>query len=618
MRLKWKKRPDNLRQSLPGLKRILPHFMPYVRKERTLVGGSFFVLFLEVGLRLLEPWPLAFVLDRVVVTEGAKGEIGIGFLDAMSAMDLLLFCAIMVVVVIGLRALCTYASTIGFALVGNRVLTQVRGDLYKHLQRLSLSFHTKARGGDLTVRMITDVGQMRDAVVTALMPFLGNILVLVGMILVMFIMNWQLALIALATLPLFGLSTVTLSKRITNVSRKIRKRQGAMASTAAESIGAIKLVQALSLEDTFNESFGGQNQKSMTEGVQAKRLATRLERTADVLIAVSTALVLYFGARLVLSGGLSPGDLVVFATYLKNAFRPVRDFAKYTGRIAKATAAGERIVDILEQEPEIRDLPGAEKAPAFEGSIRFEGVDFGYEPGQEVLRNADFEVEAGRRIALVGPSGNGKSTIANLLLRLYDPNEGKVLVDGRDIREYTLESLRTQTAVVMQDSLLFAVSIRENIAYGAADATEEEIVEAAKLANIHEFIESLPEGYDTVLSERGASLSGGQRQRIAIARAAVREAPILILDEPTTGLDEENERAVVEALEKLAEGRTTFLVTHNLALASRSDEVFYIGGGRVMERGSHEELIGEGGLYAKLYRLQQTDGDRKEEHATVG
>lgn len=602
-----RKRPDGLRKSVPGLRRILPHFKPYVGKHKALAGGSFAVLFGEVAFRLLEPWPLKFILDRVIVTDSSGGESGIGFIDAMSPMNLLTFCAVAVVVIIGLRALCTYISTIGFALIGNKVLTEVRGDLYNHLQRLSLSFHTKARGGDLTVRMITDVGQMRDAVVTALMPFLGNILVLVGMLAVMFVLNWQLALIALVTLPLFYLSTVRLSKRIVGVSRDVRKRQGAMAATAAESIGAIKLVQALSLEDRFNESFGGQNQKSMTEGVKAKRLATRMERTADILIAVSLALVLYFGARLVLSGGLTPGDLVVFVTYMKNAFRPVKDFAKYTGRIAKATAAGERIVDILEKEPEIKDSPDAKPAPPFEGSVRFENVDFSYEPGQKVLEGLDFEVEPACRVALVGPSGNGKSTITNLLLRLYDPDSGRVLVDGKDIREYTLESLRTQTSVVLQDSLLFAATIRENIAYGAEDPTEEEIVQAAKLANIHEYIESLPEGYDTVLSERGASLSGGQRQRIAIARAAIRRSPILILDEPTVGLDEENERAVVEALENLAAGRTTFLVSHDLDLASRSDRVMYIEGGRVLESGTHAELVRAGGKYAKLYSLQRAE-----------
>jgi ATP-binding cassette subfamily B protein len=398
---------------------------------------------------------------------------------------------------------------------------------------------------------------------------------------------------------------VRLSRNITAVSRDQRKREGAMASTASESIGAIKIVQALSLEDVFSRSFSGQNAKSLKEGVRAKRLAARLERSADLLIAVSTALVLWLGARLVISGSLTTGELVVFITYLKNAFKPVRDFAKYTGRLARATAAGERVIDVLEEEPEIRDLPDARPAPPFRGRVRFEEVAFDYEPGSRALDGMDFEVEPGGRVALVGPSGNGKSTIANLLLRLYDPQEGRVMVDGRDVREYTLESLRSQVSVVLQDSFLFAASVRENIVFGAGrEVSDEEIEAAARLANAHAFICAMPEGYDTVLSERGSSLSGGQRQRIAIARAAIREAPILVLDEPTTGLDEENEQQVNDALEKLSEGRTTFVITHDLRFAARSDEVLYIENGRVAERGPHAGLLRAGGRYAALYRLQ--------------
>ncbi|MBA2442461.1 MAG: ABC transporter ATP-binding protein [Rubrobacter sp.] len=608
-------RKESLKKSLPGLRRILPRLWPYVRKHRALTGGSFLVLFLEVGLRLLEPWPLKFVVDRVVVDTPAGGQSGIPYLDRLDPMALLTVCAVAVAAIIGLRALSTYASTVGFALVGNNVLTEVRGDLYDHLQRLSLSFHNKAKGGDLTIRLITDIGMLRDVVVTALMPFLGNILVLVGMLSVMFFLNWQLALIALVIIPIFWLSTVRLSKRITGASRKVRQRQGAMAATASESIGAIKIVQALSLEGVFNRSFSAQNTKSLSEGVQVKRLASRMERTADVLIGIFTALVLYFGARLVISGSLTPGDLIIFLTYLKNAFRPVRDFAKYTGRIAKATAAGERVMDIMEQEPEIRDRPDARPAPAFEGDVRFENLSFGYEPAQKVLSGIDFQATPGSRIALVGISGNGKSTLANLLLRLYDPDEGRVAIDGRDIREYTLQSVRSQISVVLQDSLLFAASVRDNIAYGTSEATDEEVEAAARIANAHEFIEEMPEGYDTVLSERGGSLSGGQRQRIAIARAAIRKAPILLLDEPTVGLDEENEQEVTEALEKLAEGRTTFLISHDLRLASRSDEVLYVENGRVVERGSHAELLQGGGRYATLYRLQQAESSKEERGA---
>jgi ATP-binding cassette subfamily B protein len=280
------------------------------------------------------------------------------------------------------------------------------------------------------------------------------------------------------------------------------------------------------------------------------------------------------------------------------------EFGLYTGRIAKATGAGERVLDLMDRIPEVRDLPGAVAAPPLGGSVRFEGVRFAYEPCQRVLEHIDFKVAPGGRIALVGPSGIGKSTLVHLLLRLYDPQEGRVLIDGRDIREYTLASLRSQISVVLQETFLFAASVRENIGYGAPAASVGSIEEAARLANAHEFIQALPQGFDTVLGERGVSLSGGQRQRLAIARAALRKSPILILDEPTTGLDEENQRAVVESLERLARGRTTFLISHDLHLAARADLVLYLENGRVLEQGSPGELIEGDGRYATLYRQQ--------------
>jgi ATP-binding cassette subfamily B protein len=312
---------------------------------------------------------------------------------------------------------------------------------------------------------------------------------------------------------------------------------------------------------------------------------------------------MYVGARLVLGGDLTAGALVVFLTYLKNALKPVRDFAKYTARLAKAVAAGERVIDVLEREPEIRDLPGAVPAGPLRGEVRLENVTFGYEPSHPVLQGIDFEAGPGDVVALVGPSGIGKSTLVNLILRLYDPQGGRVLVDGRDVRDYTLESLRTQIGVVLQDTMLFAASVRENIRYGAAEATDEEVEAAARLANAHDFILRLPEGYDTVIGERGVTLSGGQRQRLAIARTAIRRAPILILDEPVTGLDGENAREVTEALDRLAAGRTTFLITHDLRQVERANRIIYLQDGRALEQGSHADLLRSGGRYATLYHL---------------
>ena len=493
---------------------------------------------------------------------------------------------------------------LGFALIGNRVLTGVRAAVYRHLQYLSLSFHTRSRSGELALRVMSDVGVINDVAVTAILPLAASTLVLFGMVGLMLWLRWELAVLALATAPLFWIRTVKLSGLIKEASRKQRQRDGAMAATAVESIGAIKIVQALSLERTFSDAFSSANAKSLRAGVRASRLSASLERSVDLFVAVATALVLWFGARLVLQHALTAGDLIVFLSYLKSAFRPARDFAKYTGRLAKATAAGERVLDVLEEQPEVRDLPGARTAPAFSGALRFQRVSFAYEAGSPVLDDVSFEVRPGQWVAVTGASGSGKSTLVSLVLRLYDPQRGAVTIDGHNIRAYTLESLRSQISVVLQDPMLFAASVRDNIAYGAPRATAGEIGAAALLASAHGFIGALSSGYDTMLGERGVTLSGGQRQRIALARAAVRRSSILILDEPTTGLDDENARAVTDGLRAIARGRTTLLVSHDLDLVSRSDLILFLDGGRVVERGTHEELMHANGRYASVFGLR--------------
>src|SRR5437867_814516 len=460
--------PLTLRAALPGLGRLVRRLWPYVRRERPLIVVSLLALYAEIGLRLLEPWPLKVVLDHVVGA-GHHGRWVDRVLAALDPGTLLALAAVAVVAFAGLRALAAYYNTVGLALAGNRVLTAVRNELYAQLQRLSLSFHTRARTGDLIVRVTGDVGFLQDVVVTAFLPLLASGLTFVGMAGVMLWLNAPLALLAFATAPLFLLSTVRLSRRIRDNARRQRQQQGAMAATAAESIGAVKVVHALSLEGTFAQAFTKQSRKNLATGAAA--------------------------------------------------------------------------------------------APPLRGHVRFEGVGFAYDPGHAALEAIDCAVEPGQHVALVGPSGSGKSTFASLILRLYDPTAGRVLIDGRDLREYTLASLRTQISVVLQDSILFVGTIRDNIGQGAPGASHEAIEAAARLANAHGFIMAQPQGYDTVVGERGVTLSNGQRQRIAIARAAIRHAPLLILDEPTTGLDGENERAVLEALERLTEGRTTFLIT---------------------------------------------------------
>jgi ATP-binding cassette subfamily B protein len=598
--------PTTLAKNLPGLWRVLRHFWPQTRKHRWLIAGSWTALLLEVLFRLLEPWPLKVVFDRVINKMHGSHGYRVSFFDIFDPMTLLVSMAVLTVLLTAFRALAGYWTTIGFAKIGNRVLSQVRAQLYRHVQYLSLSFHSRARTGDLVVRVISDVGLLQDVVVTAVLPMIAKALILAGMIVLMFWLNWKLALVALAVFPLFWLRTISMGRKINEVARLQRKREGAMAATASETITAIKTIQAFSLEAAFEDQFSRQNEKSLKQDVKAKRLAAGLERSVDLLTAIAGALVLFYGTKLVLEGELSAGALLVFLAYLKNAFRPIQEFAKYTARLSKAAAAGERVIDLLQHIPEVRDLPDAVAAPAFKGEVRFENVSFSYEDGRSVLEGINLEIKPGQCLAVVGPSGSGKSTLVSLVLRLYDPVQGRVLIDGCDIRQFTMASLRSQIATVLQENLLFAATIRENIAHGSPGASGEAVEAAARLANAHEFIVAQAQGYETTVGERGVTLSQGQRQRIAIARAAIRQAPILVLDEPMTGLDKRNERAVLESLDRLDQGRTTFHITHDLRHATGADLIIYMETGRILERGNHAQLMQLNGHYAAMYRLQAT------------
>ncbi|MEA1063762.1 ABC transporter ATP-binding protein [Erwinia sp. HR93] len=589
---------------------MLRTFLPFIRKQQTLLAGAFFMLLASSGLRLLEPWPLAFAID-IVMGDAQDNPLLNGFnINQLSHENLLLLCAGGIVAIAALRAAAGYASTIGMALAGSRVMSDIRRQLFAHLLRLPLAFFQRARTGDLTMRLINDIGMMREVTVTAMMPLLSNIIIFVGMLGFMLFLDWKLTLIALVAMPLLALTTFYSSVKIRDVSRAQRKREGNLAAKSSEFMTGIATIQAMSLENAALDTFNGNDAKSMKQNVRSKRLAAGMERRVDLLIAASTSVVVFLGAKSVMNNMMSAGELLIFISYMKNAFRPVREFAKYSGRLSKATTAGERIIELLHTPVAVSEQTGDRILPDTAHDIRFEQVTFHYPANGEsekraALRDISFHLPAGGSLAITGPSGAGKSTLSQLLLRLYEPCAGRIVIGDRDLREYDIRNLRKQIGYLPQESLLFGVSIRENIALGASGpVTDDEITSAARLANAHDFIIQLPDGYDTVVSERGMSLSGGQRQRIAIARAAIRRNAFLLLDEPGVGLDYKNEREVADALVHLMRGKTSLLITHNLAFAARADRILLLDGGEIIEQGDHQTLMKQQGRYFELWNIQ--------------
>jgi ATP-binding cassette subfamily B protein len=577
-----------------------------LKPHSTALIAAFIAVLGETLAGILEPWPIKVVVDSLLQHKKLPGWIG-GFVVRFfgeNQIALLNFAIAAVAAIAVVGAVSSYVEKYLTTSVGQWVTHDLRRTAYNHIQRLSLPEYDEARTGDLITRITSDVASVQDFITSALLGAVVNTLTLVGMIGVMLYINWRFTLIALSIAPvLFGV-VYYYTRQIKRASRAVRKTEGELTSVVQEVLTSIRVVKAFAREDYELQRFEAQSLENVEIALRARSVKAKLSPFVEVIVAIGTCLVLGYGARLTMAGKLSAGVLIVFLLYLGKMYKPMRDLSKMTDTISKAMVGYERIQEVLEIESQVRDLPKARRAPKFKGEIEFEHVDFSYDADNLVLKDINFRIEAGQRTALVGPSGMGKTTIISLIPRFYDPRRGVVKIDGRDIRSYTLKSLREQISFVLQDTLLFRATVWENIAYGKPGAARAEIIKAAELANAHEFIEKMPEAYDTMVGERGISLSGGQRQRIAIARAIIRDTPILILDEPTSGLDAASAQTVIEALNRLMERRTSLLVAHHLAIIQQADVILVVKDSEIAERGTHEELISAAGVYAELHNIQ--------------
>jgi ATP-binding cassette, subfamily B, bacterial len=555
---------------------------------------------------LLEPWPLKVVLDNVLHTKNSGSWLNhlIGRLAGDQPFAVLKFACFAVLGIAILDAICTYAEKYLITNVAQWVTHDLRRALYSHLQRLSLAYHDHKRTGDLISTVTSDIDSIQSFITSGLLGVLINLITLVGMVGVMFYLNWRFTLIALSVAPVLFTIIFTYTRRIKAASRAVRKKEGEIVSVIEEVLGSIRVVKAFAREDYELRRLEQESLEGVEIALRARTLKAKLAPIVQIVVAVGTFLVLWYGARMVLNGGLSAGSLVVFILYLGKMYKPMQELSKMTDTYSKALVGYERIQDVLEVEREVKDLPRARTAPRFKGKIEFDHVSFSYSPESPTLQDLSFSIEPGQVAAFVGPTGAGKTTIISLIPRFYDPTSGTIRIDGTDVRQFRQRSLRQQISFVLQETVLFHAPIWQNIAYGKPDATRAEILHAAELANATEFIERLTEGYDTVVGERGMTLSGGQRQRIAIARALIRNTPILVLDEPTSGLDSSAEKIVVEALERLMKGKTVITIAHRLSTIRSADVIFVIKDGRLADHGSRDQLLQRDGLYAELERLQ--------------
>ena len=583
---------------------ILGLLHPY----RWQVVGIFAVLAVQIVMGLAAPWPLKVVLDSVIGSHPLPRWLNDGVLRPVlggeGRMHIAGLAALMVIAIAVVAAIASYVANYLTETVGQRVGNDLRTRAYHHLQQLSLNYFDTHRVGPILSTLTDDVDTIQDFASASTLGIATDLLTILGMLALMLWLQCDFTLVALAVAPLLLLFVSRIRKAVKAATHEVRIREADIVAIAEEGLQSIHVVKAFDGEDRQERQLAAAGQQAVDAALAARRVKSVVSPVVAVVVAACTALVLWRGSALILAGTMTAGTLTVFISYLVSFFKPVQDLAKLTNTIAMASVGVERVTALLEATTDVGDKPDAVSPTRLRGALTFDRVAFSYDKDTPILRDVTFEVSAGQLIGVVGHTGSGKSSLVSLIPRFYDPNMGTVRVDGVDVRDYKLHELRRQIAYVLQDTVLFHGTIRDNIAFGRPEASHEEIVRAAELANAHEFISEMPRGYDSAVGERGLTLSGGQRQRIGIARAVIRDSPILILDEPTAALDAQSEQLVMSALQRLMRGRTVITIAHRLSTIRHADKIVVLEQGRVVEEGSHTELLAIGGRYAELHRIQ--------------
>lgn len=564
-------------------------------------------MLMQTAMSVAAPWPLKIVLDNVIGSRPLRpwlDDLLRPLLGSGTKMQIAAAAAIVTVLIAVLAAVAQYVANYYTTSVGQWVANDLRMRTYHHLQQLSLDYYSKHQTGSLLSTITADVQTIQSFASGSTLGIAVDMLTIVAMLAVMFWLNWDFTLIAVGVTPFMLLFVSRFKKAVKKATHEVRKQQSNIVAVVEQGLESIQVVKAFGRQDLAQAELEKVSQATVDAALKARRVKALLSPLVSITVSLCVAVVLWRGSWLILRGAMTAGALTVFLAYLTKFFKPVQDLATMTNSIAQTAVGVERVQAILEADTVIPDPPTSQEPQPFAGKIVFKDVAFAYAADSPVLKDVSFEIEPGQMVGIVGPTGGGKSTIVSLIPRFYDPVRGSIEIDGVDIRGYTLTGLRNQIGYVLQETVLFQGTIRDNIAYGRAGATEEQILEAAKLADADEFISKMPHGYDTVVGERGATLSGGQRQRIGIARAIIRNNPILILDEPTAALDTESEQSVVKALETLMKGRTVITIAHRLSTIRDADKILVLKQGSVAEQGTHEELMALNGVYADLYHVQ--------------